>query len=66
MPRIVKAIKDKLTPHIYKSVAQHEHILTITWVSFVLVSLGFACALVLMYNHILILEQAVNVLGAKG
>jgi hypothetical protein len=64
MPRIVKTIKDKLTPHIFKAVAQHEHILTILWVTFVLVSLGIACTLVLMYNRILVLEQAVNVLGA--
>jgi hypothetical protein len=64
MPRIVKKIKDTFTPHIFHQVSQHEHILTITWVTFVLMSLGFACALVLMYNRILILEDAIRVIGA--
>jgi hypothetical protein len=65
MPRLVKKIKDTFTPHIFHQVSQHEHILTILWVSSLLVALGITCALVLMYNRILTLEQAVNVLGAR-
>ena len=65
MPKFVKSLKDKLTPHIFQTVSQHHNWLTIIGVSLALLSLGFACVLVVLYNKILVLEAAVNVLGSR-
>ncbi len=65
MPKLVKAIKDKLTPQIYHKVSDHHHWLMIIGVSFVLISFGYALSLVLIYDKILTLEVAIAVLATR-
>ncbi len=65
MPTLVKSLKAKLTPQIFHTVSQHHSWLTIIGVSFALMSLGFALALVQLYSRILVLEAAINVLASK-
>lgn len=64
MPRIIKKLRDKLTPQIYHKVSDHHHWLMIIGVSFVFISFGYALALVLLYDKILILEAAIRVLAS--
>ena len=65
MPRIIKKLKDKLTPQIYHKVSDHHHWLMIIGVSFVLISFGYALTLVLIYDKILTLEAAIAVLATR-
>ncbi|HWR00173.1 MAG TPA: hypothetical protein VN397_05010 [Candidatus Methylomirabilis sp.] len=65
MPKLVKSIKEKLTPQIFHTVSQHHNWLTIIGVSFVFITFGYALAFVLLYNKILLLEAAISVLASK-
>lgn len=62
---LIKTLKDKFTPHIVQNVHQQGVLLTILWVSGILVTLGLSLALFCMYNRLLVLEQVVTVLGAR-
>jgi hypothetical protein len=64
MAKILQEIKKKLTPNVVHQVHRHETVLTIVWVSSVLMAFGLALGLFCVYNRILILEQAVRVLAA--
>lgn len=61
--KIVKTIKDKLTPEIVRTVHRHQTAFTILWVSAVFLVLGFTLALFCLYNRILTLEAAVALLA---
>lgn len=62
---IIKTLKNTFTPHIARSVHQQGVLLTILWVSGLLVTLGLSLAMFTMYNRLLVLEQVVTVLGAR-
>lgn len=61
--KLVKTIKDKLTPDIVRVVHRHQTAFTVLWVSSVFLILGFALALLCLYNRILTLEAAITVLA---
>jgi hypothetical protein len=65
MAKFMKTLKDKFTPHIVTNVHQQGVALTILWVSGIFLTLGFALALFCLYSRVMILEQAVTVLGAR-
>ena len=65
MAKIMKAIKDKLTPPVLHEVHKQGTLLTTLWVTSTLFALGFGMALVCMYARILALQQAVMVLGSR-
>ncbi len=65
MAKIMKAIKDKLTPPVMHEVHKQGTLLTTLWVTTSLLTIGFALALLCMYTRLLALQQAVMVLGSR-
>ena len=61
--KLVKTIKEKLTPDIVHMVHRHHAALTIAWISSIFFIFGFALALFVLYNKILMLEAAIAVLA---
>ena len=62
--KIVKTIKDKLTPEIVHTVQRHHAALQIMWIAAFFFILGFGLALFSLYNKILVLETAIAVLAS--
>lgn len=62
--KLMKSIKEKLTPSIVHDVHKQGTMLTILWVSSALISLGLVLGLVCLYTRILMLEQVITVLAA--
>lgn len=65
MAKLMKSLKDKFTPHIVHDVHRQGSMLTILWVTSTLLAVGFGLALLCVYYRLLILQQAVMVLGAR-
>lgn len=65
MPKkVMHKIKEALTPEFHKTVAHQSAMITILWVSLLFLAFGVMWALVLMYDRILLLEEAIRVLAA--
>jgi hypothetical protein len=64
MTKLLKTLRDQLTPHIVIDVRRQGVMLTILWVTSTLVAFGLALALVCLYSRILILEQAITALAS--
>jgi hypothetical protein len=62
--KILKTIKEKLTPDIVHMVHHHHTALQVIWISSIFFILGFTLALFCLYNKILTLEAAIAVLAS--
>lgn len=61
--KIVKTIKDKLTPEVVHTVHRHHAVLQMMGIAAIFLTLGFTLALFALYNKILTLEAAIAVLA---
>jgi hypothetical protein len=64
MTKILKTLREHLTPHIVYDVRRQGVLLTILWVTSTLVAFGLALALVCVYSRVLVLEQAIVMLAS--
>jgi hypothetical protein len=64
MAKIMQKVKHALTPSVHHTVASHGAMLTILWISLTFLSMGFMWALIVLYDRILLLEDAIRILAA--
>lgn len=64
MPTLTQKVKEAFTPKLHHTVSTHSALITILWISLVILSLGYALCLFSLYMRVLRLEDAVRVLGA--
>lgn len=64
MAKLMQKVKSAMMSPMHHTVASHGAMLTILWISLSFLSLGFMWALVVMYDRILLLEDAIRILAA--